>query len=361
MFEKLTTVLDGFLEMGVPGYDCSVMQNGKSLYRHSNGYSDLEKKIPINGKERYNIYSCSKPITCVAALQLWEKGMFSFEDKLCDYMPEFSEMLIKTETGTKKAEKPILIKHLFEMTAGLDYNTKSNSIIKLKEDTNGKCPTREAMKYIASEPLLYEPGEKWIYSLCHDVLAALVEVISGVRFGQYAKENIFDRLGMINSTYSLPESEIDSVSAQYVFDSEKKLPRRIGNEIRGYKLGSEYESGGAGCISTVDDYLKFAESLCRDEILLKRDTVKLMTTNRLSKEQMNNYYNKETHGYGLGVRCHSENGQYKDFGWGGAAGSYLAIDIENGLTVVYAQHMLSSPNLNDLSEVYKAALECIGR
>lgn len=359
MFEKLTNLLDSFIEMGVPGYDCIVMQNGKCIYRRFNGYSDIEKKILVNGKERYNIYSCSKPITCVVAMQLWEKGMFSLEDKLSDYMPEFSEMYIKTETGIIKAEKPILIKHLFEMTAGFNYSVYSKSIMKLKEDTKGKCPTREAMRYIAKEPLLFEPGERWEYSLCHDVLAAFVEVVSGVRFSQYVKENIFDRLGMKNSTFCLPDNELDTISAQYVFDNGEKTSQRVSNEIQYYKLGSEYESGGAGCISTVDDYIKFLESLCRDETLLKRDTVKLMSTNRITKEQMDNYYVKSTHGYGLGVRCYKDGGELKDFGWGGAAGSYLAIDTENDLTMFYAQHMLSSPNQDIRSKVYRATLECI--
>ena len=115
MFEKLKKFCDSFLEFGVPGFDLAVYKDGECVLRHMNGYSDLENMVKISGKERYNIYSCSKAFTCTAALQLFEKRLFSLEDKLSDYMPEFDEMTIRTESGIKKAEKPILIKHLFEM------------------------------------------------------------------------------------------------------------------------------------------------------------------------------------------------------------------------------------------------------
>ena len=187
MFEKLKSFCDSFLGMGVPGFDLVIYKDGKCILRYMNGYSDLENKVKIDGNERYNIYSCSKVITCTAALQLWEKGLFSLEDKISDYMPEFKEMTVRTDDGIKKAENPILIKHLFEMTAGFSYGCYSPQLKRCIEETSGKCPTREAMKYLAKEPLLFEPGDRWEYSLCHDVLAAFVEVVSGEKFETYVK------------------------------------------------------------------------------------------------------------------------------------------------------------------------------
>ena len=104
MFEKTINVMESFREMGLPGYDLIVYKDGKQIFRHWNGYSDLENRIPMTGKERYNIYSCSKPITCVAAMQLWEKGLFSLEAPLAKYIPEFAEMTVRTPEGSKKAE-----------------------------------------------------------------------------------------------------------------------------------------------------------------------------------------------------------------------------------------------------------------
>ena len=311
MFERLKKFCDSFLDLGLPGFDLVVYKDGECVLRHMKGYSDLENKIKVNGKERYNVYSCSKPITCVAALQLWEKGLFSLEDKLSDYMPEFSEMTVKTEEGIKKAENPILIKHLFEMTAGFSYNVNSPELLRCREETNDNASTLEVMKYLAKEPLLFEPGERWEYSLCHDVLAALVEVISGEKFEDYVKKHIFDVLGMSNSTFMLPEDELGTIAAQYRFENGK--PVNVGKHIFPYKMCREYASGGAGCVSSVDDYIKFLEGL-RKNILLKPDTVKLMQTDRLTPSQRDTYWTRETHGYGLGVRCSKGDPRYVDFG-----------------------------------------------
>ncbi len=338
MFEHLKRFCDSFLEAGLPGFDIAVYKSGNCLFRHINGYSDIENRIKMNGKERYNIYSCSKPITCTAALQLYEKGMFSLEDKLSDFMPEFSVMSVKTEKGTVKAQNPILIKHLFEMTAGFSYNTASESLLRCRRETGGRCPKREAMKYLAEEPLLFEPGDRWEYSLCHDVLAALVEVLSGQKFEEYVKENIFDILDMPNSTFMLPESEIETITPQYRFENGK--PVNVGKHIAAYKLGGEYASGGAGAVSTVDDYIKFLEGL-RTGKLIKLDTLSLMTADRLTDRQKRTYWLNATHGYGLGVKTPKANSH--DFGWGGAANAYFAVDPENEISVYLGAHMLSSP------------------
>ena len=338
MFEQLKRFCDSFLEAGLPGFDIAVYKSGNCLFRHINGYSNIENRIKMNGKERYNIYSCSKPITCTAALQLYEKGMFSLEDKLSDFMPEFSVMSVKTEKGTVKAQNPILIKHLFEMTAGFSYNTASESLLRCRRETGGRCPTREAMKYLAEEPLLFEPGDRWEYSLCHDVLAALVEVLSGQKFEEYVKENIFDILDMPNSTFMLPESEIETITPQYRFENGK--PVNVGKHIVAYKLGGEYASGGAGAVSTVDDYIKFLEGL-RTGKLIKLDTLRLMTADRLTDRQKRTYWLNATHGYGLGVKTPKADSH--DFGWGGAANAYFAVDPENEISVYLGAHMLSSP------------------
>ena len=350
MFEKTKAFCDSFLELGVPGFDLAVYQDGKCILRHMNGYSDLENKVKMTGDERYNIYSCSKVITCVAAMQLWEKGLFSLEDKLSDYMPEFKDMTVKTENGIQKAEHPILIRHLSEMTAGFSYHCRSPHIITAISETDGRCPTRETMKYLAKEPLLFEPGDRWEYSLCHDVLAALVEIISGEKFETYVKKNIFDIVGMSRSSFMLPEEELNTIAEQYRFENGRAV--NVGKNIVSYKLGSEYASGGAGGISTVDDYIKFLEAL-RTHKLLKVETLKLMMTDRLTEWQKRTYWTQATHGYGLGVRCPKGNKQYTDFGWGGAACAYLAVDVENKISLFFGAHLLSSPAQGLRSMLYR--------
>ena len=325
----------------------------------------IENKIKMNGKERYNIYSASKPITCVAALQLYEKGLFKLEDKLSLYMPEFENMYILPEgsveaqdkvknfegkypskheyCGLRPAKKDILIKDLFCMRAGfLNYIGMASPAIELcKEETNGRCPTRMAIKYFAKEPLLFEPGEKWEYSMCHDILAALVEEISGMRFGEYVKKNIFDVLGMDNSTFLLDKSELGGICPQYM-TVDGKIERCYTDDVLPFcKLGSEYESGGGGCISTVEDYIKFCEALRVGDVILKKETIDLMASNHLTEEQRKSFC-FDDYGYGLGVKCPKDE-KKSDFGWGGAAGSWPIIDRKNELSAFYVQHVVRSP------------------
>ena len=118
---QIKKMLDSFLNLPVPGFDCIIYKDGKEVFRHFGGYSDLENKIPMNGKERYYIYSASKPITCTAALQLYEKGLYKLDDDLGEYMSEFRDMYIKTENGLKKAENKIKIRDLITMSAGFSY------------------------------------------------------------------------------------------------------------------------------------------------------------------------------------------------------------------------------------------------
>lgn len=366
MLNETKKFCDYLLTLGVPGFDIMVCKDGETILRHMNGYSDVENKIKMSGKEKFNIYSCSKVITCTAALQLYEKGLYSLEDKLSDYIPEFAAMNVQTEKGLKKAENPILIKHLFEMSSGFPYNVDAPSITEFYKETNGRCPTKETIKRYAKEPLMFEPGTSWAYGLSHDVLAVLVEVISGEKFEDYVKKNIFDVLGMKNSTFLLPADEIETISKQYEFKDGK--PINVGKEIFPYKLGSEFASGGAGCISTVEDYMLFLEGL-RKYVLLKKETVDLMKTNRLNENQLNCFWVKG-YGYGLGVRCPIGDNKHFDFGWGGAAGSYLALDIEKGISIFFGMHLLSSPaqevrsmlsrlvraelfNSEDIAEIYK--------
>ncbi len=352
MFEKTKAFCDSFLELGLPGFDLAIMHKGECVLRYMNGYSDLENKIKMNGSERYNIYSCSKVITCVAAMQLYERGLFSLEDKLSDYMPEFTHMTVADHGKIREAARPILIKHLFEMTAGFSYNCNSMRLREAMADTAGKCPTRETMKYLAKDPLLFEPGERWEYGLCHDVLAALVEVLSGERFEIYVKKHIFDVAHMDRSSFLLPASELNTVAPQYSY--KKGTAVNIGRDIPFYKIGSEYAPGGAGCISTVEDYVRFLEAL-RTHRLLKPETLALMIEGRLTEAQMATYWTKETHGYGLGVRCPRGEPYYTDFGWGGAACAYLAVDMERELSLYFGAHMTGSPAQGLRTMLYRFA------
>ncbi|MBO5369340.1 MAG: beta-lactamase family protein [Clostridia bacterium] len=347
MFSETKNFLDSFLDMGMPGFDCLVYYKGKEVLRYFGGYSDTENKILVNGNEKYNIYSCSKPITCTAALQLYEKGIISLDDKLSDYIKEFENMFVKCEDGTLiPVKNPITIKHLFTMTAGFNYDLNSPSLSLARKETKGRCPTVETVKYLAREPLCFEPGDRYMYSLCHDVLAAVVEVASTMAFEEYVKKNIFDVLGMSSSGYHVAPEHESEFAQQYTYDSNEKLMKIKGRLACGYRLGTQYASGGAGMVSTVEDYMKFLEAMRVGDIILKSETINLMSSAHISEYQRRTFDLEPTNSYtyGLGVRTPRDRSKLTEFGWDGAAASYLSCDREKGLCIFLAQHVLNAPN-----------------
>ncbi len=341
MFEALTKHLDQFLEAGIPGYDCIIYHKGKCIYRHWAGYQDLEKTVPMTGKELYNIYSCSKPITCTAALQLVEAGKMQLSDPVSLYLPEFAQMQVKTETGLRPARTPITVRDLFCMTAGFTYDVDSPMLRKCVAEQIDGCATRTLIRYLSQDPLAFEPGERWQYSLCHDVLAAVVEAVSGQRFSTYVKEHIFDVVGMEQATYRVDDAVLEALCPQFTYNTEtEKIEPCEKSAI--YRFGPEYESGGAGCASTVDDFIKFLEALRVGDVILSDKMTEEMATNQLTPTQWDDFF-MDDYGYGLGVRCPLGTNEITDFGWNGAAGAYLMIDRKNEMTLFYAQQVLGAP------------------
>ena len=349
MFEQTKALCNHFIKMGIPGLDLMVCKDGEPVLRYMAGYRDPDTKTPMTGKEKYHIYSASKLFTCVAAMQLWEKGLFSLDDPLSKYIPAFKDMTVKTPDGIKKAEKPILIHHLFEMTSGLNYALYTPELKEFYKTST--CPTVELVQEFAKRPLEFEPGEKWLYSLSHDVLAALVEVISGQKFHVYTKEHIFDPLGMTNTDFLHPMDDWEGFARQYRYNAETKEFEPWWKNT--YRPGPDYASGGAGAVSTVEDYMKFLEALRIGNIILKTETIDLMATNRLNEQQLATYtQNVNGLGYGLGMRTPRIAPDRQEFGWGGAAGAHCYVDKERGVSVYYSQHVLTSPTMNLRKWIY---------
>lgn len=373
-FDKLKNLMNRFVDTGyAPGNTMQVYLGGKRVFDYSVGYSDIKTKTPMTGEEYFNIYSCSKITTVVAALQLVESGHILLSDPLYEYIPEYREMYIKREDGELvKATKDIKIQHLFNMTAGFNYDLNSPAIRRAKELTGGKMDTEVVIKCMADDPIYFEPGEKFNYSMCHDVLAGLVSVVTGKKFRDYVKENIFDPLGMDKSFYH-PTPEIKSkMATQYRFvpygesgDIDLVRAQQSGNAKDGdfvdvglgndFVFGEEYDSGGAGIITTVGDYVKLAAALASyglgltGERILSRGGVELLRTNTLDEQQIRTFDWPQLvgYGYGLGVRTLIDKaaggsvGSLGEFGWGGAAGASVYVDPEIGLAAVYAKHTLN--------------------
>ena len=351
MFENVKKILDYGDKIGIPTAEVLIYKDGKKVFREARGVSD-EQKSPVTEDLLFNIYSCSKFVTVIGALMLLEKGKFSLDDELAEYIPSFGDVKVLKNGALYKPEKRISIKNLFTMTSGMTYNYSSEQIKQGILETEGKAPTLKMMDYIAKMPLGFEPDEEWNYSLSHDVLAGLVEVVTGKTFGEYIKESIFAPLDMNDFTFKLPEEKLGKVCWQ--FSHGQNGFENVGRNIARYKFGTEYESGGAGGVCTVNDYMKFLEAI-RNGKLISENTFDMMTKDWLTEEQRKTFWGSVGYGYGLGIRVPNSSKKRTDIGWGGAACAFAAIDMKNKISVYYAQHVLNSPLKNIRKDIIEAA------
>lgn len=392
-FTNVKNFLDFMAAERTPGNAIVIYQDGKLVYHYASGYSDLEAKTPMTGEEMIYIYSCSKLTTITAAAQLLEQGKMMLQDPLFEYIPEFRHMNVKTPDGEiRKATRAIRVGDLFSMTAGFSYNLNTPGLQKARELTNGQMDTVETIKCFAEDPLIYDPGTKWEYSMAHDVLAALVSVISGQKFRDYVKEHIFEPLDMQQSFYHVTPEIQKKMAVKYKFVSERDAEfdpveaQKSGNAKHGifvdagkgnnYVFGPEYDSGGAGIITTAFDYAKLAAALANGgtgltgERILSPYTVNLMRTNRLTPQQKEffswgGFFNG--YGYGLGVRTHMDPAlsgsiaSIGEFGWGGAAGSSIYVDPDARLGVFYVQHCLNPRENFYQPRIRNAVYSCLDK
>ncbi len=371
-FSSLTAFMKQLTNWRIPGNSISVYYKGVEVYRYSSGFSDLENQLPMTGQEVFNLYSCSKVTAAVAGLQLLEQGKYLLSDPLYEYLPEFKTMFYRDKNGqVRETSRPITVEDLFTMSAGFDYDLESEPILKARQITGNRMDTVAVAKCLAEKILDFEPGDRWQYSLCHDVLAALVEVVSGKKYSQYVKEHIFDPLGMARTGFHRSALLDPQTAAQYEFfeesdrqeDEEGLIPcaggkgywKNIGKHVRWYELGPEYDSGGAGMYSCMDDYVKLAVALANNGKtkdgyrILSGRTVRLMKEDQLSPEQKKDYNWEQLrgYGYGLGVRIlvsltEGAIGNIGEFGWDGAAGAIFLADTECNLAYLYCQHLINS-------------------
>lgn len=372
-FSLLKQALDDIVEnYNTPGVDCIVHTNHKEVFRYFRGVSDIEYGKPIVGNELYTIFSMTKMLTCTCALQLFEQGKFLMDDPLSKYIGEFETMKIANEIeqiddgdkisrgsvtsgcsaaqSNRYAQNPITILDLFTMSAGLDYNLWSDSI--KSAISEGKTSTRELVGAMAQTVLGFEPGTRFKYSLCHDVLGALIEIWSGLSLGEYMKKNLFEPLGMTNTFFGIPTdcARLERMAQRYEFDSSGNLIT-LPLEIM-HNLSDHYESGGAGLVSSAEDYALFLDALAAYGIgkngnrILSPSSVELMRTNQLAGKRLDDFQNlRKGYGYGLGVRTHIDEqisgslSPIGEFGWDGAAGAFSLVDLKNGISMVYFQQV----------------------
>ncbi len=357
-FKPLRDYIENVLvgEKGVPGCDVIIKKEHKTLFRYSTGYCDYDLIKPVSSKDIYFMYSCTKPITCAAGMQLVEQGKIGLDTPVEEILPSFKEVFLLKNGEKTKPERKMTVRHLFTMSGGLDYNLQSEAICEVIKN-NPQAGTLEIVNSLPKNPLCFEPGEKFKYSLCHDVIAGIIEAVSKEKYSEYLKKNIFSPLGMTDTGFVLPEDKKERLAALYSCYERGKY--EIIPQKNMFNLTENYESGGAGLYSTVDDYILFADAMANEGVglsgnkILKRETIDLMRTEQLTKYSVDSKFTCAAglgYGYGLGVRTliDKSGGQRSpigEFGWDGAAGSYVMIDPQNKLSIFFAMHVMNWPAL----------------
>ena len=358
-FEPLKEFLDYYVPMlGVPGTDIVIYKDHEEIFRHQSGYDSLRFKTPVRSDALYHMYSCTKIATCVAATQLIERGEILATDPVYAYFPEYRNISIKVKNpdgtvDTVPATKVLTIEHLLTMTGGLDYDLNRPGIRKVIERTGGRAPTLDVVRALADDPFDFEPGTRYQYSLCLDVVGGIIELVSGMKLGEYMKENIFEPLGMDETSFGVTEEKLSRMATQYEFDPTGACAKEIPMAQNNFVFGTEYESAGAGLISSVKDQILLADALAHHGLgksgnrILSVGGVELMRANHLSDAVFDSLVMNQAIGYsyGYGVRTNidpAKGGNLSpvgEFGWDGARGSYFSADPKNRLAFFYAEHM----------------------
>ena len=255
-FSPLTEYLHSLHEAwGIPQCALVVRQGRDTIY---------EELVKADKGDVYWLYSATKLFTATMFCRLLEQGRLKLEDRVSDYLPEYAHLDIPDQDGRRRAaEKPLLLEHLITMCGGLTYDIFYPAIVDAADRT-----TRGIVREIAKMPLVDEPGDTYMYSLCHDVLAAVMEIVTGVRYEELLDREIIGPLGM-ESTCFHPDAAMKARFAQqFDWQGRKKgaVPCPGDNK---FEFSPDYDSGGAGLCSTLEDYILLPEALANGG--LRRD------------------------------------------------------------------------------------------
>lgn len=375
----VSNIMNQYVDEGkIAGTVTLVARKGEVVHLDKYGYRNIAEKKPIDFDTLFRIYSMTKPITSVAFMMLYEKGIARLDDPVSKYLPDFKKMKVLDENGNLiPAKQEITIWNLLTHTAGFGYGDNPDNLIDkliLKADLENKNNTnKELCDHLAKIPLRYHPGEGWHYSYATDVLGHLTEVLSGMTLEDFFSEKIFKPLGMEETYFQVPEEKNPRFSELYGL-TEKEQLGIIGNEIGGAFNEVKKHSGGAGLVSTLDDYYRFAQFLLYkggesgNEILSPK-THELMQINHLPEHQL--FIKMEDRGpgtgFGLGfsvlmdVAQANHKGSVGSFGWGGWASTHFWVDpIEEMIGIQLMQYIPSRtyPIREDFrNAVYQALID----
>lgn len=345
----------------ITGATIRVIHEDETVYDERLGLADREKQAPMAEDTIFRLYSMTKPITCAAVMILYERGQLQLLAPASDYLEGFQHQKVWTEKGLVDAAREVTIQDLLNMTAGVVYpdegfeaGRQMDKLFKEVEERteqNKPMSTIEFCNRAGRMPLEFQPGERWRYGSCADMLGGIIEIVSGMKLSEFLKKEIFEPLGMKDTAFYVPKEKLDRLAQIYEFKPELGRLEVFYNKFLGlkdYTTPPELEMGGAGLFSTMDDYSKFAQMLVNGGTyngtrVLGRKTVEYMGTPQLTKEQAVSYNWDTQYGYSYGNLMRSlvdpvkgvTNGSVGEFGWDGWTGNYFFVDPKEKLVMLY--------------------------
>jgi len=363
---KIPAVLQQFVDQDIAiGILTLIYRRGKIAHVHKIGYQDRETRRPMKRDTIFRLASMTKPVTCVAALTLIEQDKMGLYDPIEKWIPEFaSPKVLNRPDGplddTHCATRRITVLDLLTHRSGLSYGFMSQgplaaALQKIPEIHASDMSFDAWLKALSRIPLAYDPGSRWNYGTSHDLLAALIQRVSGLSFAEYMKTVIFEPLGMTDTGFSLPLAKQSRLAAIYGYGPDGQRPRF---DFPISATAQNFVSGGGGLVSTADDYLKFARMLLGqgrlgDVRVLSRPSVALMMADWLPPEErrapaMGNPDFWASQGFGLGLSI-TDNlarlgpmpfASVGTFTWAGATGVWWQADpVEDMVALYFVQNM----------------------
>lgn len=362
--------MDRYVEGGLlPGMIVAVLRHGEIAYLRVCGSADVARNAPLQKESIFRIYSMTKPLTSVAVMMLYERGLFQLDDPISRFLPAFRNSRVFTDGSPTKwdsvpAQRDITFRDLLTHTSGLTYGFMDAHPVDVLYRARGiDFSTSEEdlgtlVDRLAGLPLVAQPGQRWNYSVSTDVLGHLVSVISGRPFDDYLRENILQPLGMVDTGFVVPEAKKHLFTANYVPGEGGSLMLADDPPTSPF-LRRRLASGGGGLVSTAADYLRFCRFLLnRGHLdgarLLGRKTVDLMMANHLPTDiagMGKSRFSESTYvgiGFGLGFSVMLEPAKAQILGtpgevaWGGAASTAFWVDPAEDMAVLLLTQLMPS-------------------
>ncbi|MCU1360486.1 MAG: beta-lactamase [Ilumatobacteraceae bacterium] len=372
------------------GWQLTVSRAGRLAHVSSAGHRDRESGAPVTADTIWRIFSMSKPITSVAALMLWEEGLFELKDPVSRFLPEFASPMVwrsgsVTNPILEPALDPMQMWHLMTHTSGLTYGFMNAHPVDdlyrragFEWGTPRDADLAELCRRLSTLPLLFQPGSEWNYSMSIDVLGRVLEVITGQSLDQILRTRIFEPLGMVDTGFSVPANDAERTAMLYGAHPATSLATRMEAAAAGAHSAPAALLGGGGLVSTTGDYLRFAEMLrgkgqLNGVRLLSPRTVEYAASNHLpGGADLTDFgrplFSETTFdGVGFGLLGSvtidpvkaKVPGSIGDFGWGGAASTSFWIDPAEELVCTFMTQLLPSsthPIRSQLKQLVRQAL-----